>query len=240
MTLAARSAALAIVFVCVWIGSTYPAGLVSFNPTPAVVAPNDTVEVDVWVDVSIDSIHCFRVLVDSVGAGITLLNVTRGSLIPSGNTFFFWKDTLGGYDIFACFLGPGLFTSGPGSLAKMIFKTNGSPCGYPLDYRYVLVQDVRLDSLGVAYANGEFVSPACCSCPCAADPVCDGVPDVLDVVTTISVAFRGGTPLIDPSCPRERTDVDCSGATDVIDVVHAVNVAFRGANPATEFCQPCH
>jgi hypothetical protein len=217
----------------------HAAGVVSFSPTPTAVAPNDTVEVDVWVDADVDSIHCFRVLVDSVEDGITLLDVRRGSLIPSGNTFFFWKDTLGGYDIFACFLGPGTFANGPGSLAKMTFASSGSPCGNPLSYRYVLIQDAELDSQAVAYANGEFSSPGCCACPCLGDPACDGASDILDVVQTVGAAFRNATPVTDQNCPTKRTDVDCSGDTDILDVVLVVSVAFRNGNPATLFCQPC-
>ncbi len=219
--------------------TSHAVGVVSFSPTPTTISPNDTVEVDVWVDADVDSIHCFRVLIDSVDAGISLLDVRRGSLIPSGNTFFFWKDTLGGYDIFACFLGPGTFTNGPGSLARMTFATTGSPCGYPLSYRYVLIQDVGLDSQAVAYTNGEFVAPGCCACSCIGDPVCDGATDVLDAVQTVSVAFRNVAAVFDPDCPNERTDTDCSGHTDILDVIHVVNVAFRNGNPSVEFCQPC-
>lgn len=79
-----------------------------------------------------------------------------------------------------------------------------------------------------------------CNCGCLADPTCDGVTDIRDVVGTVNVAFRGEstTPMLD--CQAiERTDSDCSGATDVRDVVHVINVAFRGGNPATEFCSPC-
>lgn len=81
-----------------------------------------------------------------------------------------------------------------------------------------------------------------CACDCHPDPVCDDVrSDVLDVVNTINVAFRGIAPAPDPNaaCPYETTDVDCTSATDVLDVVHVVNVAFRGVAAATEFCDPC-
>ena len=79
-----------------------------------------------------------------------------------------------------------------------------------------------------------------CGCPCPADPICDGVrSNVQDVVSTVGVAFRGFAPVTDPSCIRERTDVNCTGTTDVLDVVKIVNVAFRGLSAATEYCNPC-
>lgn len=79
-----------------------------------------------------------------------------------------------------------------------------------------------------------------CGCPCPADPACDSVrSDVLDVVGVINVAFRGVAGTTDPSCTRERTDVNCSATTDVLDVVKVVNVAFRGMAAATEYCNPC-
>jgi choice-of-anchor B domain-containing protein len=81
--------------------------------------------------------------------------------------------------------------------------------------------------------------PDHCSCPCAADPQCDGVTNVLDVVETVNVSFRSASPITDPDCTHMRTDADCSGATDVIDVVKMVNVSFRSADPLTEFCDPC-
>ncbi len=81
-----------------------------------------------------------------------------------------------------------------------------------------------------------------CDCNCHADPSCDGATNILDVVQTVGIAFRGEVPTIDASCPHEpagRSDVDCSGATSVVDVVRMVGVAFRGENPATNFCDPC-
>lgn len=78
-----------------------------------------------------------------------------------------------------------------------------------------------------------------CACPCASDPYCDGIRDIVDVVLVVNTAFRGGAPVTDSDCGYQRSDVDCSGATDVLDAVRIVNVAFRGAVPATEFCDPC-
>jgi hypothetical protein len=90
--------------------------------------------------------------------------------------------------------------------------------------------------------TGRCVPPEWCRCKCFADPQCDGVTNVLDVVQTVNVAFRGAIPTADPypDCPEsEVTDVDCSGSTDVLDVVHVINVSFRGGDPDSEFCDPC-
>jgi plastocyanin len=79
-----------------------------------------------------------------------------------------------------------------------------------------------------------------CTCPCWADPSCDGVrSDVLDVVGTVNVGFRGFAAVTDPGCPKQRTDVDATGATDVLDVVKVVNVAFRGFSVASQYIDPC-
>lgn len=89
----------------------------------------------------------------------------------------------------------------------------------------------------------DGIGDACeCACQCHCDPSeCDGVQDVLDVIMTINVAFRGSSGVPDPAatCPYARTDLDCSAETDVIDVVKMVNVAFRGFSQATQFCDPC-
>ncbi len=98
----------------------------------------------------------------------------------------------------------------------------------------------RVDSVARAQYQKDAVP---CGCPCLADPACLSssihTVDVLDVVGFIDVAFRGVACIQDPTCPRERTDVDCTGATDVADVVKVIDVAFRNGDPATRFCQPC-
>lgn len=77
-------------------------------------------------------------------------------------------------------------------------------------------------------------------CLCHADPACDGVrSDVVDVVNTIDVAFRGVAAIVDPDCAFERTDVDCDGVTNILDVVNVVDVAFRGEDPSTTYCDGC-
>ncbi|HUU44481.1 MAG TPA: C1 family peptidase [Acidobacteriota bacterium] len=92
----------------------------------------------------------------------------------------------------------------------------------------------QADSLGDGFGD------ACpCSCPCHADPQCDGVLNLLDVVTAVNVAFRGAVPTTDPDCPYEQSDVTCDGVTSIIDVALFVYVAFQGGDPAVAFCDPC-
>ena len=77
-----------------------------------------------------------------------------------------------------------------------------------------------------------------CVCNCHADPVCDGNPDVLDVVQLVTVAFRNGSDTIDGACTHVgRSDTNCDCVVDVLDVVSMVNHAFR--NDVTPFCDPC-
>ncbi len=81
-----------------------------------------------------------------------------------------------------------------------------------------------------------------CICDCFAESgSCDGNLDVIDVLATINVAFRGESPIEDPNqyCPRHRSDVDCDGVTGILDVIRIIEVAFRGADPTSSFCQPC-
>ena len=79
-----------------------------------------------------------------------------------------------------------------------------------------------------------------CQCACHADPVCDGSSDVLDVVTMVNEAFRGGATTLDSDCTHiSRNDVDCDCSVTVTDVVRLIDVAFRGADPATKFCDSC-
>jgi len=78
-----------------------------------------------------------------------------------------------------------------------------------------------------------------CTCPCTADPVCDGVTDVNDVASVIDVAFRGVSEFTDSTCLVARTDVNADWATDVVDVVRTVYVAFYGQSASTYFTNPC-
>ncbi len=101
--------------------------------------------------------------------------------------------------------------------------------------QFVVTDGVLADSseVVITVANG-------CQCPCFADPGCNGFADIVDVVNTISVAFRGSAAFLDTDCfpnPGGRTDVNCTESTDVIDVVRMIDVAFRGQTAS--FCDPC-
>ncbi|HWO56069.1 MAG TPA: Ig-like domain-containing protein [bacterium] len=77
-----------------------------------------------------------------------------------------------------------------------------------------------------------------CDCSCHADPVCDQVPNIQDVVSVVNIAFRGGADTVDPQCTHiGRADLNCDCVVSVLDVVSMVNHAFRG--DASPFCDAC-
>jgi hypothetical protein len=79
-----------------------------------------------------------------------------------------------------------------------------------------------------------------CFCRCHGDPVCDGQADIVDLVETINVAFRGISIPRDQDCTHSRTDVDASGATAVSDVVLMIRAVFDGESIETVFTNPCN
>lgn len=103
------------------------------------------------------------------------------------------------------------------------------------------------NNIGYVQANGAFVTTnftkgvieLVCDCGCHADIVCDGVTDLLDVVTTVDIIFRGKPLIPEPFCPYAQVDVNCDGAPDIQDVVIIVEVAFRGGDASVLFCDPC-
>jgi hypothetical protein len=116
-----------------------------------------------------------------------------------------------------------------------------------LEYAFAFVSDTvseaslkaTVDEYVAASTNPFYCFGDPPSCPCWADPNCDSIrSDVIDVVGTINVAFRGNAAVVDPGCPVERTDVDANGVTNVVDVVRVVNVAFRGATVASQYVNP--
>jgi hypothetical protein len=102
-----------------------------------------------------------------------------------------------------------------------------------------LVGAFGTDPEGRVNAGSAYLFGCACNCTYNGDPAHDGVTDVLDVVATVSDAFRGDPNDKGADCIYCDSDINCSGACDVIDVVKMVNVAFRGADKETEFCDPC-
>ncbi len=107
------------------------------------------------------------------------------------------------------------------------------------NYCQFIVGAFKTDPGSRINAGSAYMFGCACECTCNGDPSCDGVTDILDVVSTVGVAFRNVPAVTTGNCGFEDTDVDCSGATDILDVTRMVNVAFRNGNPATEFCNPC-
>lgn len=151
------------------------------------------------------------------------------------------------YQALASLTGFDLFADYSSDLYSLIVFDRGVSLGALDTVRYTLamVTDTLNEASFKAASDAAVAAAAVafgptCSCPCYADPQCDGIrSDVLDLVNVISVAFRGVAPVLDPDCPTERTDVDNSGAIDVIDVTKVVNVAFRGQSAAANYVDPC-
>ena len=111
-------------------------------------------------------------------------------------------------------------------------------------YTMILLSDTISEASLLATADRAMASYqtmcATCTCPCWADPQCDGVrSDVQDVIAIINSAFRGVAPIFDPGCSFARSDVDANGTSDVVDVVKVVSVAFRGQTVAANYVDPC-
>lgn len=101
--------------------------------------------------------------------------------------------------------------------------------------------------IAFAAESGAITSPAFtkglieirCDCSCHADPVCDGIINIQDVVQMVNVLFRDYLPGPHPYCPVPLEDVNCSGITDIVDLVSVIDVGFRDADPDTTFCNAC-
>ncbi len=109
-------------------------------------------------------------------------------------------------------------------------------CTFPANH--LLYVDLTSSMVVPAFTRG--VVTIACHCPCESDPNCDGAStDILDVIETVSVAFRDKPSITDPGCPRARTDVDCNGVTDVVDAVRVALVSFAAFDRAVFYCDPC-
>ena len=144
-----------------------------------------------------------------------------------------------------CWLDPGNDLTGSGIASyKLRFDVSVAPGQFEIDTCcvrpaiHLAYVDFNTSTLRPSFTKG-VVTIAPCSCPCAADPVCDGVYDINDVSTLVDVAFRGEPDTSDSTCSVSRTDVNADGQTDVTDVVKLIFVAFLGQPPETYFVNPC-
>ncbi len=103
---------------------------------------------------------------------------------------------------------------------------------------HIVFIDTLTEPVVPAFTKG-VITIIPCSCPCSADPVCDGLSNALDVSTLIDVAFRGTPDISDSTCNVSRTDVNADGRTDVVDVVRMIFVVFLGQPPEKYFVNPC-
>lgn len=155
--------------------------------------------------------------------------------------------------------GSGAYEFQPGKVAFLVFDLQGAPLPpsdsvdlfnlwfsasaqapipltIPISITAASFVGEELDYDSAFAGNGSMTI---CVCPCHADPICDAVTNILDVVSVVDVAFRGNPDVFDSGCSVSRSDVDCNGHTDIFDVIHIINVAFRGGDPSVEFCNPC-
>lgn len=211
---------------------------VRFDPASMTVSDTDTFDIDISVDALTTGIHCFRLHLDFDRDNIHLIDIIEGPLLlAEGATFFFWKDTSGIYDVFDCILTPsdGAAT-GPGVLATLRFTTGDTPCSSPLEFDYLLLQDINLDSLSVTPVNGQVIVDGCCDCPYQADLNADGFYDAVDLNRLISAIFFNGVNPQDPSCPARRADFNFDGVEDAVDLNLIINLLFFNGPPPVDPC----
>ena len=132
-------------------------------------------------------------------------------------------------------------TDGPDGVVDLVFLFDWKAtlltqrASYPEDLFIVRLR-------GETYDGQAFLASDCWVMPemhCHADPYCDALTNVLDVVAAIGVAFRSVDAEYDTVCGVALTDIDCSGSTNVLDVVRIINVAFRGMDASHEFTDEC-
>ena len=156
----------------------------------------------------------------------------------------------GGFSTSDTVMMPGNDGTPPGGTpsAQFYFNVTGTAGTFEIDTtcispanHLILVEDVTWDPVPVSFTKGIVTIVDSCACDCHADPICDSVHNILDLVAIVGVAFQGADPIPDPNpfCPYETTDVNCDDVTDVLDVGLMNLVVNYGANPDSTFCDPC-
>lgn len=170
-----------------------------------------------------------------------LVGNAKEDLIPGGGpTDGFLYNTLSNIS------GVDLFSDSATDLFMLVAldRNRSIAVGETLSYTVIFLSDTISEASLKRTADSALANfttlCATCTCPCWADPQCDGVrSDVQDVIAIINSAFRGVAPIFDPGCSFARSDVDANGTSDVIDVVKVVSVAFRGQTAAANYVDPC-
>lgn len=110
-------------------------------------------------------------------------------------------------------------------------------CVRPANHLYFIDRQTSIVP-GVEFTKGVITID--CDCACLGDPNCDSQTDVIDLVETINVAFRGMVAVTDSDCMLSCTDLNASGATDIVDVTLMVRAVFRGEPIETIVSNPCN
>lgn len=209
-------------------------GKVFFDQEVTIVPMLDSFQVNIEVDTNMTGIHCFRVKIGFDRSLIQLDSILEGPLLKEhGETFFYWKDTAGVYDIFNCIFDPtNGYANGPGVLATMKFVAGNHPGITPLNFTHIEFVDTLLNPIIWGCSQGWVIV-------CGPDTYRfgdannDGAINVTDVVYLINYLFIDGP---EPVPLWIVGDVNCDVQVNVVDVVYLINYLFINGPPP---CNPC-
>jgi hypothetical protein len=188
-------------------------GTVEFSPDTSYVVPRQTFEVDMTVSGDLEGIHCYKLTIDFDRSVMSLLDVVEGpSMQAYGETFFFWIDTGGVYDIGICLLGNGLSLDGPAVMATLIFEAGDNYRSTDLEFTAVDFRDVDLNLIPVDPIDGFVTITTSCCIRRVGDANGSGgdEPTIGDVSILIDAKFISGSCEGLIVCPAEA-DVNQSG-----------------------------
>lgn len=133
--------------------------VISFQPDSSDVAPLDTVDIDIVIDASATGVHCYDVTFTFNHNYLQLIDIYEGSMFPNtgGQSFFFWEDQGGSYEIGNCLLGFGTFADGPGVLATIRLTSIDGLGLSDLVLLSVGIDDTLLAPMPVTSDNGRLV-----------------------------------------------------------------------------------
>jgi hypothetical protein len=209
-------------------------GEVFFDPEVTVVPMLDSFKVDIEVDSNLTGIHCFRVKILFDRDLIHLDSIVEGPLLKEhGETFFYWKDTTGVYDVFNCIFDPvNGYANGPGVLASIKFVAGDYPGITPLNFTYYEFLDTLLNQNTCSCHHGWVIV-------CGpetyrfGDANNDGQVNSADVTYIINYLFVAGP---EPAPLWIVGDVNCDIKVNSADVIYLINYLFvNGSKP----CNPC-